>query len=92
MCWAACDRVAKVCARHAAQHEAEFRSAANRIGQQIVARGYQPQIGSFVASYDVELQDFINAAAKGTASGPTSWDGYVAAISSDACVEAQEKK
>jgi myo-inositol 2-dehydrogenase / D-chiro-inositol 1-dehydrogenase len=44
----------------------------------------------FVASYDVELQDFIAAAAKGTASGPTSWDGYVAAISSDACVAAQE--
>ena len=34
----------------------------------------------FIASYDVELQDFIDAAAKGTASGPTSWDGYVAAI------------
>lgn len=45
----------------------------------------------FIASYDVELQDFINAAAKGTASGPTSWDGYVAAITSDACVDAQEK-
>ena len=44
----------------------------------------------FIASYDVELQDFIAAAAKGTASGPTSWDGYVAAISSDACVAAQE--
>jgi len=44
----------------------------------------------FVASYDVELQDFIAAAVKGTASGPTSWDGYVAAISSDACVAAQE--
>ncbi len=44
----------------------------------------------FVESYDVELQDFIGAAAKGTASGPTSWDGYVAAISSDACVAAQE--
>jgi len=44
----------------------------------------------FIASYDVELQDFIDAAAKGTASGPTSWDGYVAAISSDACVAAQE--
>ncbi len=44
----------------------------------------------FIASYDVELQDFIDAAAKGTASGPTSWDGYVAAISSDACVRAQE--
>lgn len=44
----------------------------------------------FIDSYDVELQDFINAAAKGTASGPTSWDGYAAAISSDACVAAQE--
>lgn len=45
----------------------------------------------FVDSYDVELNDFIAAAAKGTASGPSSWDGYVAAITSDACVEAQEK-
>jgi myo-inositol 2-dehydrogenase/D-chiro-inositol 1-dehydrogenase len=44
----------------------------------------------FIESYDVELQDFIGAAARGTASGPTSWDGYVAAISSDACVAAQE--
>ena len=44
----------------------------------------------FIASYDVELQDFIAAAANGTASGPSSWDGYVAAISSDACVVAQE--
>lgn len=45
----------------------------------------------FVASYDVELADFIAAAARGTASGPSAWDGYVAAITSDACVEAQEK-
>ena len=45
----------------------------------------------FIDSYDVELQDVIRAAAHGTATGPTSWDGYVAAISSDACVEAQEK-
>ncbi len=44
----------------------------------------------FIASYDVELQDFLDAAAAGTASGPTAWDGYVAAISSDACVAAQE--
>jgi myo-inositol 2-dehydrogenase/D-chiro-inositol 1-dehydrogenase len=44
----------------------------------------------FIDSYDVELQDFVAAAAKGTASGPTAWDGYVAAISSDACVAAQE--
>lgn len=45
----------------------------------------------FIASYDIELQDFINAAAKGTASGPNAWDGYAAAITSDACVAAQEK-
>ncbi|MFH5774995.1 Gfo/Idh/MocA family protein [Paracoccus sp. NGMCC 1.201697] len=44
----------------------------------------------FVASYDVELQDFLRAAAKGTATGPTSWDGYMAAVTSDACVAAQE--
>ncbi|WP_298282123.1 Gfo/Idh/MocA family protein [Acidocella sp.] len=44
----------------------------------------------FVESYDVELQDFIEAASRGTASGPTAWDGYVAAISSDACVQAQK--
>ncbi|WP_417280761.1 Gfo/Idh/MocA family protein [Celeribacter sp.] len=44
----------------------------------------------FVASYDVELQDFIKAAAEGTASGPSSWDGYMAAVTCDACVEAQE--
>lgn len=43
----------------------------------------------FVDSYDVELNDFIKAAAKGTAAGPSSWDGYVAAINSDACVAAQ---
>ena len=29
------------------------------------------------------------AAARGTAAGPSSWDGYVAAITSDACVAAQ---
>ncbi|KGJ06458.1 myo-inositol 2-dehydrogenase [Paracoccus halophilus] len=44
----------------------------------------------FIDSYDVELADFIQAAARGTAAGPTAWDGYVAAITSDACVEAQE--
>jgi myo-inositol 2-dehydrogenase / D-chiro-inositol 1-dehydrogenase len=44
----------------------------------------------FIDSYDVELQDFIDAAASGTAAGPSSWDGYVAAVTSDACVTAQE--
>jgi myo-inositol 2-dehydrogenase/D-chiro-inositol 1-dehydrogenase len=45
----------------------------------------------FIASYDVELQDFLKAAAEGTASGPSAWDGYAAAIASDACVAAQER-
>ncbi|WP_349295089.1 Gfo/Idh/MocA family oxidoreductase (plasmid) [Thioclava sp. 'Guangxiensis'] len=46
----------------------------------------------FVASYDVELKDFIAAAQAGTASGPSAWDGYVAAITSDACVTAQDNE
>ncbi|NVO25648.1 Gfo/Idh/MocA family protein [Donghicola mangrovi] len=44
----------------------------------------------FVASYDVELNDFIKAATAGTAAGPSSWDGYMAAVTSDACVAAQD--
>lgn len=44
----------------------------------------------FVASYDVELADFIAAASKGGATGPSAWDGYAAAVTSDACVKAQE--
>lgn len=46
----------------------------------------------FVASYDVELNDFIAAASKGGATGPSAWDGYAAAVTSDACVQAQESK
>ncbi len=46
----------------------------------------------FIESYDVELQDFIHAAARGTAVGPNAWDGYVAAITADACVAAQERE
>ena len=44
----------------------------------------------FVAAYDVEISDFLKAAALGTAAGPSSWDGYAAAIASDACVAAQD--
>lgn len=44
----------------------------------------------FIDSYDVELADFLRAAARGTAAGPSSWDGYCAAVAADACVTAQE--
>ncbi|MDM5247802.1 Gfo/Idh/MocA family oxidoreductase [Lysinibacillus sp. G4S2] len=44
----------------------------------------------FMEAYDVELQDFIDSITKtGEPKGPTSWDGYVAAVTSDACVKAQ---
>jgi myo-inositol 2-dehydrogenase / D-chiro-inositol 1-dehydrogenase len=43
----------------------------------------------FVASYDVELQEWIHSVAFGRIIGPSSWDGYAAAVTADACVEAQ---
>ena len=43
----------------------------------------------FIASYDVELQEWINSVASGQISGPSSWDGYAAAVTADACVESQ---
>jgi myo-inositol 2-dehydrogenase/D-chiro-inositol 1-dehydrogenase len=42
----------------------------------------------FIDSYDVELQDWINSTLKGEVDGPTSWDGYFASVTADACVEA----
>ncbi|RAS82852.1 Gfo/Idh/MocA family protein [Priestia endophytica] len=44
----------------------------------------------FIDSYDTELQDWINSTLKGEVNGPTAWDGYVAAVTSDACLEAKE--
>lgn len=46
----------------------------------------------FVAAYDVELAAFIEAARRGTATGPSSWDGYVANVTSDAAVQAQQSE
>ncbi|MCE5974877.1 Gfo/Idh/MocA family oxidoreductase [Sinirhodobacter sp. WL0062] len=63
-----------------------------RLGAKLQNRILTDWKDRFVASYDVELDDFLKAAAQGTASGPSSWDGYVAAITSDACVVAQEKE
>jgi predicted dehydrogenase len=44
----------------------------------------------FIAFYDVELQEWIHSVASGKISGPSSWDGYAAAVTADACVEAQK--
>lgn len=44
----------------------------------------------FIEAYDIELQDFIKGIEQQQLSGPTSWDGYAAAVAADACVKAQE--
>lgn len=45
----------------------------------------------FMDAYNVEIQDFIDSVIKtGEPQGPTAWDGYIAAVTSDACVRAQQ--
>jgi len=44
----------------------------------------------FAQAYDVEVQEWVEATLKGTVDGPTSWDGYLAAVTADALVKAQE--
>ncbi|MBT2736979.1 Gfo/Idh/MocA family protein [Bacillus sp. ISL-7] len=45
----------------------------------------------FMDAYNVEIQDFIDSITKkGEPQGPTAWDGYIAAVTSDACVKAQQ--
>ncbi|MCE9681158.1 Gfo/Idh/MocA family protein [Halomonas alkalisoli] len=44
----------------------------------------------FSEAFDVELQAFIDSVANGEIGGPSSWDGYAAAIAGDICVRAQE--
>jgi myo-inositol 2-dehydrogenase/D-chiro-inositol 1-dehydrogenase len=42
----------------------------------------------FLRAYDVEFQAWLGAAARGTAAGPSAWDGYAATAVSDAALEA----
>jgi myo-inositol 2-dehydrogenase/D-chiro-inositol 1-dehydrogenase len=45
--------------------------------------------GRFVAAYDTELQEWVDALNQGRAlTGPSSWDGYVATLVCDAGVQA----
>ncbi len=44
----------------------------------------------FIDAYDVELQAFFDDLSRGGPTGPSSWDGYAAAVTADACVEAQK--
>ena len=43
----------------------------------------------FIRAYDIELQEWVDALASSAGpTGPSSWDGYAAAVISDAAVEA----
>jgi len=44
----------------------------------------------FNDAYDVEVQSWVDHAATGVIDGPTAWDGYLAAVTADALVKAQE--
>ncbi|MCL1993591.1 MAG: Gfo/Idh/MocA family oxidoreductase [Spirochaetes bacterium] len=44
----------------------------------------------FANAYDVEIQQWIESTIKGEVKGPTAWDGYIAAVTSDALVKSQE--
>jgi myo-inositol 2-dehydrogenase/D-chiro-inositol 1-dehydrogenase len=42
----------------------------------------------FSRAFDCELQDWLRAAAAGTSSGPSCWDGYAATVVAESCVQA----
>jgi len=42
----------------------------------------------FIRAYDIELQEWVDAAAEGNSTGPSAWDGYAATVVSDAAIEA----
>ena len=44
----------------------------------------------FEDAYDKEVQDWVDQAGQGVITGPNAWDGYLAAVTADALVKAQE--
>jgi myo-inositol 2-dehydrogenase / D-chiro-inositol 1-dehydrogenase len=42
----------------------------------------------FGRAFDAEFQDWLKAVAAGASGGPSAWDGYAAAVATDACLEA----
>lgn len=43
----------------------------------------------FAAAYDTEMQEWVDGVAAGLIDGPSAWDGYAAAVTTDACLAAQ---
>ena len=58
-------------------------SRANNRGQWVEEDWLQ----RFDQAYIIEAREWIHSLQNGTASGPSAWDGYVAMIIADACVE-----
>ncbi|MGI5849983.1 MAG: Gfo/Idh/MocA family protein [Christensenellales bacterium] len=46
----------------------------------------------FIEAYDAEFQAWIDSVMNGKATGPTAWDGYVAAVTSDACLKSLDSR
>ncbi len=42
----------------------------------------------FGRAFDAELQDWLDAVAAGTATGPGAWDGYAATVAAESCLAA----
>lgn len=61
-------------------------SDARGIGQAIPADWRE----RFMDAYDQEFREWIVAAANGTATGPSAWDGYAATLTADAALRAVE--
>ena len=57
MCWAATDRMARVAARFRREDEPEFRATADRIRDQIIAKAWNPTLGSFASTWGGEELD-----------------------------------
>jgi myo-inositol 2-dehydrogenase/D-chiro-inositol 1-dehydrogenase len=59
-----------------------------RLNNQVSARVPQDWRERFIRAYDVEFQEWVDAVRDGGTFGPSSWDGYAAAVVSDAAVQA----
>ena len=69
----------------------EFPSVVTRKNGKLSSGILQDWKYRFMDAYDIEIQDFIDSVVKkGEPQGPTSWDGYIAAVTADACVLAQK--
>ena len=49
----------------------------------------QSWINRFIDAYDVELQDWVDGIFANCMNGPSAWDGYMAAVTSDALIRSQ---